>query len=104
MAGTTWWRRTGRWRWRCAASSTCWSTTRSTASGSEPEVEELREVSPALVARLGELVRQLSSSAPAPTIEELQEVVASSATRLLVARDVSGEIVGTLTLVVFRLP
>jgi ribosomal protein S18 acetylase RimI-like enzyme len=52
---------------------------------------------------VGELVRQLSSSAPAPTLEELQEVVASPGTHLLVVRDEEGVVVGMLTLVLFRI-
>jgi ribosomal protein S18 acetylase RimI-like enzyme len=50
------------------------------------------------------LVRQLSESAASPSPVELEEIVASPASRLLVARDRDGMIVGTLTLVVFRIP
>jgi ribosomal protein S18 acetylase RimI-like enzyme len=49
-------------------------------------------------------VEQLSSSARAPTEDELQELVDSPATRLLVARDEDGNIVGSLTLALFRIP
>jgi ribosomal protein S18 acetylase RimI-like enzyme len=49
-------------------------------------------------------VGQLSSSAPAPTFEELRQIAASPATRLLVARSDDGQILGMLTLAVFRIP
>jgi ribosomal protein S18 acetylase RimI-like enzyme len=50
------------------------------------------------------LVRQLSSSARAPTEDELRAVIDSPATRLLVARDEDDNIVGSLTLALFRIP
>ncbi len=68
-------------------------------------VEAATEVTPELVAALARLVPQLSSSASVPSEDEVAEMVASPATTLLVAR--AGEratIVGTLTLVVFRIP
>jgi ribosomal protein S18 acetylase RimI-like enzyme len=67
-------------------------------------VDEAREVSPELAMRLRELVAQLSSSATAPTDDELESIAASPATRLLVARDESGAVLGMLTLAVFRIP
>jgi len=67
-------------------------------------VEVAGEVSDELVDALALLVPQLSSSSPPPTRAQVAEVVASPATRLLVARDDSGRIVGSLTLVLFRIP
>jgi len=67
-------------------------------------VEELLEVGDEDLAAVGRLVGQLSRSAPAPTREELGQIVASPATRLLLARDESGEVLGALTLVLFRIP
>jgi ribosomal protein S18 acetylase RimI-like enzyme len=67
-------------------------------------VEEVEEVSSELAMRLRELVAQLSSSANAPTDDELQSIAASPATRLLLARDEDGAILGMLTLAVFRIP
>jgi ribosomal protein S18 acetylase RimI-like enzyme len=67
-------------------------------------IEVVEEASEELVAALGHLVPQLSSSSPPPTAAELREIVASPATTLLVARDGSGRIVGALTLVRFRIP
>jgi ribosomal protein S18 acetylase RimI-like enzyme len=67
------------------------------------EIEIVSEVTPELVAAFDLLIPQLSSSNPPPTIEELAEIVGSEASRVFVAR-VGGVIVGTLTLVVFRIP
>lgn len=67
-------------------------------------VEEPTAASTQLTAAMGRLVGQLSSSAGAPTAEELREVVESPATRLLVARDEDDNIVGSLTLALFRIP
>jgi ribosomal protein S18 acetylase RimI-like enzyme len=59
-----------------------------------------------LVAAFAGLIPQLSSSAALPTAETLAEVVSAPCTTVLVARDQrhGGRIVGTLTLVVFRIP
>ena len=65
---------------------------------------ELQSVSPQTVARLGQLVRQLSSSAPALTRDELESIVASPTSRLLVAQGRDEIVLGMLTLVVFRIP
>lgn len=50
------------------------------------------------------LVRQLSSSSAPPSPSGVEDVVHSPASRLLVARDADGEIVGVLTLVLFHIP
>ena len=59
-----------------------------------------------LVAAFERLVPQLSSSNPAPSREHIAEMVQSPATILFIARDqeASDEIVGTLTLAMFRIP
>jgi ribosomal protein S18 acetylase RimI-like enzyme len=69
-------------------------------------VEEATDVTPALLEALARLVPQLSQSAPPIGETELAEMVASPVTRLLVARlpGTEGAIVGTLTLVLFRVP
>jgi ribosomal protein S18 acetylase RimI-like enzyme len=67
------------------------------------EIEIVNEVDSELVTAFDRLIPQLSSSNPPPTSEELAEIVGSEASRLFVAR-VGGAIVGTLTLVVFRIP
>lgn len=67
-------------------------------------VEEATEVTPELVEAMQRLLPQLSRSAPALAPAELAEIVSSPATVLLVARLGEGAIVGTLTLVLFRIP
>ena len=67
-------------------------------------VEEATIVSADLTASIGRLVGQLSSSAIAPTEDEVREIVESPATRLVVARDDDDAIIGALTLVLFRIP
>jgi len=60
-------------------------------------------VTPEIVEAIGRLLPQLSRSAPAPTAAELEEIVTSPTSHLLVAR-VDEQIVGSLTLIVFRIP
>ncbi|MDQ4089622.1 MAG: GNAT family N-acetyltransferase [Actinomycetota bacterium] len=67
-------------------------------------VEEATAVTPELVAAFRQLTPQLSGSAPAPGGAELAEMVRSSSTVLLMARDTEKGIVGSLTLVLFRIP
>ena len=67
------------------------------------EIFEAKEVTDELVEAFQYLVPQLSSSSPAPTREELQEIVDSPAVILLMARE-EGKLVGSLSLVVFRVP
>jgi ribosomal protein S18 acetylase RimI-like enzyme len=75
-------------------------------------VEEATEATPELVEALARLVPQLSRSSPPPTAEQLAAVVSSPATVLFVARlggegehqGAGGQVVGSLTLVLFRIP
>lgn len=72
-------------------------------------VEECESVTDELVEAMAALIPQLSSSSPAPGPDELAEIVGSDATHLLIARDgdgpgLGGAIVGSMTLVVFRIP
>lgn len=67
-------------------------------------VTEATDVGPELSAAFARLVPQLSRSSPPPTDAELAEMVASPTTALLVARTGAGDIVGTLTLALFRIP
>ncbi|HEX2064259.1 MAG TPA: GNAT family N-acetyltransferase [Acidimicrobiales bacterium] len=72
-------------------------------------VDEAHEVTPELVDAFARLVPQLSRSAATLQAAELAEMVEAPGTHLLVARQVGdgagpGPIVGTLTLVVFRIP
>lgn len=67
------------------------------------EVTEATAVDGELVDAWARLVGQLSGSAPPPGRDELEEITASPATVLFVAR-LEGRIVGSLTLVLFRIP
>lgn len=72
-------------------------------------VEQCEEVDDKLIEAMQRLVPQLSSSSPPPSVSELAEIVASPACHLLVAHEgdgpgLEGRIVGTMTLVVFRIP
>ena len=68
-------------------------------------ISEAREVDLDLVSAFANLTPQLSSSAPAPSADELASIIAQPGTTLFIARDDdTGEIVGTLTLVVFPIP
>lgn len=67
------------------------------------EVEEVTKVDDELVAAFQRLIPQLSSSSPPPTERELAAIVTSRSTVLFVARE-RGEIIGSLTLVLFRIP
>ena len=60
-------------------------------------------VTPEIVEAIARLLPQLSRSAPPPTAEQLEDIATSPASHLLLAR-VDDEIVGALTLVVFRIP
>jgi ribosomal protein S18 acetylase RimI-like enzyme len=66
-------------------------------------VEKLHTVTSEVVSAFKSLIPQLSRSNPAPTEAELTEMVSSSASDVFIAR-VDGNIVGSLTLVTFRIP
>lgn len=66
-------------------------------------VEEVVLVTESLVERIGVMLRQLSASSP-PTARQIEEIVASPGSRLLVACDDGGAVVGTLTLLLSRVP
>jgi len=67
-------------------------------------IEEAKAVDDALVDAFNRLTPQLSRSNPPPTRDELDEIVRSEASHLLVARDDDGAVLGSLTLVLFRIP
>jgi ribosomal protein S18 acetylase RimI-like enzyme len=66
-------------------------------------VETVHDATDELVDALNRLLPQLSSTATTLTLTELREFLESSSTTLFVARG-GGTVVGTLTLVVFRIP
>jgi ribosomal protein S18 acetylase RimI-like enzyme len=67
-------------------------------------VDEASEVTPDLVEAFERLVPQLSRSSPPPTEAEVQEMLDAPGTHVLVARGDDGKILGSLTLVIFRIP
>jgi ribosomal protein S18 acetylase RimI-like enzyme len=67
------------------------------------QISRVDTVSDSLVQAFERLLPQLSSSARPLSRAELQSIVDSPATSLLVARD-GDEVLGTLTLAVFRIP
>ncbi len=67
-------------------------------------IERQTAVTDELVEAFRRLMPQLSSSNSAPTRAELAEMIESPAITLLVARNDGGEIVGSLTLAMFRIP
>ena len=70
------------------------------------EVETVAAVDGEIMEAMARLLPQLSSSADVPDAGLVREIVESSCTTLLVARDPAqaGRIVGSLTLAVFRIP
>lgn len=68
------------------------------------ELQGEADVTDQVVAAFARLIPQLSSSSPAPTREQLVEMVESGADHVLVAEDPDGTILGSMTLVVFRIP
>ena len=70
------------------------------------EVSILNKVDEEALAAFERLVPQLSTTAKVPTREEVEAMVNSDSSIVLVARDEAqnGKIVGSLTLIVFRVP
>lgn len=66
-------------------------------------VEAVASIDDDLVAAVGALVPQLSTSSPPTPREALERIVAAPGTTVFVARD-GGAIVGMLTLVTFEIP
>jgi ribosomal protein S18 acetylase RimI-like enzyme len=69
----------------------------------EIRIEEATHCYDGLLEVVERLVRQLSRS-PAPSPAELEELIGSPASHLLLARDDDDTVVGMLTLAVFRVP
>lgn len=67
-------------------------------------VRELTEATDEALAAFATLIPQLSSSAPPVTREALEEMVAAPADRILFAYDADGTVLGSMTLVLFRIP
>ena len=69
----------------------------------DPQVEIASCVDNDLVSAFQRLIPQLSKSNPAPTKEQLESIVASDSSHILLAK-VGDAIVGSLTLVIFHIP
>ena len=69
----------------------------------DPQVEIAKRVDNDLVVAFQRLIPQLSKSNPAPTKEQLESIVASDSSHILLAK-VDDVIVGSLTLVIFHIP
>jgi ribosomal protein S18 acetylase RimI-like enzyme len=67
-------------------------------------IDEADAVSGELVEAIAWLVGQLSASAQPPDAAALEQIIASPASRLLLARDLDGRVVGMLTVVLFPIP
>jgi len=67
------------------------------------QVEIATRVDNDLVMAFQRLIPQLSKSNPAPSKEQLESIVASDSSHVLLAK-VDGVIVGSLTLVIFHIP
>jgi ribosomal protein S18 acetylase RimI-like enzyme len=77
-----------------------------TAEPSPPvfRISEVNAVSVDLLEAVQRLVGELSSSATKPGPTDLEEIIESPVTRLIVARTQEGAVVGMLTLALFRIP
>jgi ribosomal protein S18 acetylase RimI-like enzyme len=77
-----------------------------TNSASTVDVLMADAATPELVEAFARLLPQLSTSAPAPSLESLARIIAAPSNTVLIARDptAGGRIVGTLTLVMFPIP
>lgn len=67
-------------------------------------IEIVAEVTDELVTAFERLTPQLSSSSPPPGADELIDIVQAPATDLFLATDDDGSVLGTATLVTFRIP
>lgn len=67
-------------------------------------VAEVTASTPEIVDAVRRLARALPRSREEPTAEDVQRTVDCDATTLLVARETSGEIIGMMTLVLYRMP
>jgi len=70
------------------------------------EIEDIQKVTEEVIDAMNRLIPQLSSAHPSPSILDLEKIVSSPCTALLVARDINqnNKIVGSLALVLYRIP
>jgi len=74
------------------------------SDGDDLVIYDADSVDPELVKAFERLIPQLSRSSLIPDEAILAEIASSEASHLLVAARASGQVVGSLTLVVFRIP
>ena len=67
-------------------------------------IEKIQKFSPELTTSLNKLLSQLNEKATPLKNEGIEEMIVSPANRLFVARGPSKEIVGMLTLIIYRIP
>lgn len=67
-------------------------------------IHEVTDVDEELIAAFDRLIPQLSKSNPPPSRERLEAIVGSDCSTILIARDGDGTILGSMTLVMFRIP
>ena len=70
------------------------------------EIEEIQEVNEEVIDAMNRLIPQLSPAYAPPSNKDLEQIVSSPCTALLVARDINqnSNIVGSLTLILYRIP
>ena len=68
------------------------------------DVSRVTNASTELVDALERLLPQLAPGRETPSLAQLEEMLAATGTRLLVARDHAGTVVGMLMLLVYRTP
>ncbi len=67
-------------------------------------IRPVTEVTESLTDAYKVLIPQLSSSSNPPTGEALQRIIESDSAQILRAEDENGEILGTMTLIIFQIP
>ena len=65
-------------------------------------IRPVTEVTESLTDAYRALIPQLSSSSNPPTGEALQRIIESDSAQILIAEDENGEILGTMTLIIFK--
>ena len=67
------------------------------------EIKQLKVVTPEVLSAFEKLIPQLSEKSPILTFEDLAEIINSGNTLIFVAEE-NGKIIGTLTLIRYRIP
>ena len=67
-------------------------------------IRPVTEVTESLTDAYRVLIPQLSSSSSPPTGEALQRIIESDSAQILIAENETGEILGTMTIIIFQIP